>query len=229
VLTQTSPAKSEYRPEFYGCPEVDQLLRALRFAPVEGIAPLTRIEPQDYYTRQVVINVPGVSLQIPSNLELLLDKFYQSTSADQDRFLRACFWFNFASSAVIQSTSAAFTALISAIECLIPQERSDQQCPVCRRPTGKGSTRRLVEFLDQFSPATPTFQEARTKLYYEFRSRLSHGGELSFSDRTGHFLGLAADAMHERSLQAEVWGLVRIVLVNWLYSRSGLLIKIDRG
>jgi hypothetical protein len=94
---------------------------------------------------------------------------------------------------------------------------------------GKGSARRVVDFLDKFAPATPRFQEARAKLYYEFRSRLSHGGELSFSDRTGHSLGLTAAARQEQALQYEVWGLVKVVLVNWLHSRSTLLVKVDRG
>lgn len=79
---------------------------------------------------------------------------------------------------------------------------------------GKGSARPLVELLNEFAPATPRFQEARAKLYYEFRSRLSHGGDLSFSDRTGYFLGLTPVALGERTMQMEVWQLVKIVLVN---------------
>jgi hypothetical protein len=228
VIMQMNPLKTEYRQEMYVYPDSGKFRGGETFTPVEGIAPLVKIEPQEYYTRQIVVN-SGISLQIPANLEFLLDRFYSSTSADQDRFLRACFWFNFAQTAATESSSAAFTALISAIESLIAYEQPDGHCPVCRRPMGKGSTRRLAEFLDNFAPATPKFQEARAKLYYEFRSRLSHGGELSFSDRTGHFLGLTPTALRERTLQYEVWGLVKLVLVNWLHSRSALLVKVDRG
>jgi len=169
VITQMNPLKTEYRQEMYDYPDAGKFRGGETFAPVEGTAPLVKIEPQEYYTRQIVLNSSGISVQIPANLEFLLDRFYSSTSADQDRFLRACFWFNFARTAVAESSSAAFTALISAIEPLIAHEQPDGQCPVCKRPMGKGSTRRLVDFLDKFAPATPRFQEARAKLYYEFR------------------------------------------------------------
>lgn len=229
VITQTNPLKTEYRQETYHFPETANLGRGGTFAPVDQITPLVEIEPQEYHTGQIVLNSQGMALQIPANLELLLDRFFSSGSADQDRFLRACFWFSFARSAAAESGSAAFTALISAIESLITQEQPNGQCPVCKRALGKGSTRRLVDFLNEFAPATPRFQEARAKLSYEFRSRLSHRGELSFLDRTGHFLGLTPVAPQERALQREVRGLVKIVLVNWLHSRSALLVRVDRG
>jgi len=178
---------------------------------------------------QVVVNDPATVLQIPDNLESLLDRFFSSTAEEQDQFLRACFWFNYAARAAMHSDSAAFTALISAIESLTPDDKAVGQCPVCNRPMGKGATRKLVEFLDEFAPATPKFQEARTKLYWQFRSSLSHGGALSFSDRRRVFVGLTAQAIEERNLSTEVWQLVRIVLVNWLYSRHALLVSVLRG
>jgi len=108
-------------------------------------------------------------------------------------------------------------------------EKPTGKCPICERPVGKGSVRRLTELLNQFAPAAPRFQEARTRLYYELRSALSHGGALSFSDRRMFFGGVTPEAMEERALQYEVYQLVKIVLVNWLNSRTSLLVTVARG
>lgn len=233
VLTRIDPKASvmttEYRQEMYDFPEFHKLRDCTSFTSVDGIASFTGIEPQEYYTRQIVINDPKRFLEIPVNLEGLLDRFFSSSVSDQDRFLRACFWFDHARIASTSSDSAAFTALISAIESLIPDDKAVGQCPVCQRPMKRGSTRRLADFLDHFAPASPKFQEACAKLYYEFRSRLSHGGGLSFSDRRSFFAGLTPEAIEERALAREVWQLVRIVLVNWLHSRCKLLVSVHRG
>ncbi len=219
--TGASGHTSQYRPAGYILPD---RFSADSFAPVESIPSLARVDTQEYYARTVVINDPDRSLEIPESLELLLDRFFLAPLEVQSRFLRGCFWFDHAKNASVYSDSAAFTALISSIECLIPQDKSVGKCPVCDRPTGRGSVRRLVDFFDEFAPATTKFQEARTRLYYEFRSRLSHGGELSFADRTLFFPALTPEGIEEQKLSREVWGLVKVVLLNWLHSRVGLLV-----
>ena len=110
----------------------------------------------------------------------------------------------------LQSRSASFTSLISAIEALIPTEPKMGDCPICRRSNGKGAKRRLNEFLDQYAPAEPKFQASRVALYYEFRSQLSHGGALSHLDRSAFVYGLGGSYQEEQELLDEVWKLVRI-------------------
>jgi hypothetical protein len=43
------------------------------------------------------------------------------------------------------------------------------------------------------------------------------------------FGGVTPEAMEERALQYEVYQLVKIVLVNWLNSRTSLLVTVARG
>jgi hypothetical protein len=95
---------------------------------------------------------------------------------------------------------------------------------MCRRALSKGAKRRLNEFLDQYAPTEPKFQASRVALYYQFRSQLTHGGALSHLDRDFFSFGLGGQRQEEQELLDEVWQLVRIVLVNWLYSRTPLLI-----
>jgi hypothetical protein len=179
---------TSYCQEMYAFPDSGKFSDAGSFAPADGIRPLAAVQPQEYYTRILAINAPDRVLEIPSNLETLLDRYWSSSEDEQERFIRACFWFYHARSVYADSRSAAFT-----------------------------------EFLEQFAPATPTFQEARAKLYYEFRSRLAHGGALTYSDRSPVFGGLTPEAIEEEQLSTEVWRLVKLVLVNWLHTRCPLL------
>src|ERR1017187_4149400 len=218
-----------YCQEMYAFADPGKFSESESFVPVEGVAPLAGIPPQDYYTRALAINDPVRVLQVPSNLETLLDRYYSSSEDEQERFIRACFWFYHAQTVFADSRSAAFTALISEIESLMPDDKPIGKCPICQRTVGKGSTRRLTEFLDQFAPATQKFQEARARLYYEFRSRLAHGGALTFSDRSAFFGGLIPEAIEEERLSMEVWQLVNLVLVNWLHTRCPLLLTDRRG
>jgi hypothetical protein len=196
------------------------------FASVDGTAPLTAIEPREYYTRTITVNDPGQTLEIPSNLELLLDRFHSSTALDQDRFLRACFWLRHAQDVFGDSTSAGFTALVRAIESIMPQDKSAGTCPSCKRSIGRGSVARLTAFLDEFVPRAPKLQHARATLYYGLRSQLSHGGALTFRDRNPFGPGLTAEAIEEDKITREVAQLVRVTLVNWLHSRIPLLLTL---
>ena len=197
------------------------------FASVDGLNPIRGVEPAAYYTRRAAVYSLDQELEVPSNLEALLDRFYSSSADDQDRFLRACFWFNHAQTVFDDSSSAVFMALISAIESLMPHDEPSGTCVTCKRSIGKGSTRRLREFLDEFAPAKPAFQHSRAALYYQLRSQLSHGGPLTMSDRHHvHFSWLHPKGNDERWLSEEVKQLVRIVMVNWLSSARPSLEKI---
>ena len=167
-------------------------------------------------------------LAAPSNLETLLDHFYSSSANEKEHFLRACFWYYHAQTVFAESSSAGFTALIRAIESLMRRPKAIGTCPVCQRSIETPITRRMSEFLDEFAPDTS--QESRAKLYYEFRSRLTHGDALTISDQYP-FLGggLTAVANQERRLSEEVRQLVRVVLVNWLHRRSPLPVDVHRG
>ena len=215
------PLRSTYCQEMYTFQELGRY-PINTFAETSGIEPMCRIDPVLYYTR-VGIQVPQF-LAIPTNLEELLDRFFAASDDDQDRFSRACYWFSHVRSVIFQSRSAAFLALISAIEALMPAPEKIAECQTCRRPISKGATRRMNEFLDQYTPANPEFQKGRVALYYEFRSQLTHGGALAHVDGAPFRSTLGGKTMEEQDLLDEIWHLVRILLINWLDSRRPLLI-----
>ena len=94
----------------YVFPDADRFRDSDLFASVDGMPSLMSIAPQDYYTRQLAINEPDRVLEIPANLETQLDRFFSSSADDQDRFLRACFWFDHAHTVSRHSQSATFCA-----------------------------------------------------------------------------------------------------------------------
>jgi hypothetical protein len=224
----TLQLRSMWCQEMYTFESLGKLTVGDSFCDVTDFEPLPVIDPVKYYTRIGIR--PGQTLSLPANLHELLARFFSASDDDQERFVRASFWFNHAHTVYVHSRSASFTSLISAIEALIPTEQKLGDCPTCRRPLGKGATRRMNEFLDQYAPAEPKFQASRVALYWQFRSQLSHGGALSLLDRNVFSLGLGGRHREEQDLLNEVWQLVKIVLVNWLHSRNQLLIPTkERG
>jgi hypothetical protein len=213
---------SIYCQEIYTCPALERLVSSDSFFDITKVDPLQEIDPVKYYTRVGIQS--GQSLSVPANLHDLLERFLSACDDDQERFIRACFWFNHAHTVFLYSRSASFTALISALEALMPAQQKLGDCPVCKRPLAKGATRTLNEFLDEYAPTEPKFQASRVALYWQFRSQLSHGGELSHFDRGAFHWTLGGKPHEEQELHDEVWRLVRIILVNWLHSRSSLLI-----
>ena len=214
---------SQYRQTGYHLPD---RFSADAFAPVESIPSLARVDTQDYYARTVVINDPDRSLEIPESLELLLDRFFLAPLEVQSRFLRGCFWFDHAKNAAVYSDSAAFTALISSIECLIPQDKSVGKCLVCDRPTGRGSmASEACRFLRRI-PLRQINEIPRGPYKALLRIQVpSVTWRRAFVRRPYTLLSCPdPEGIEEQKLSREVWGLVKVVLLNWLYSRVGLLV-----
>ena len=207
--------KVAYCQEMYDAAGV--LLEADDFSPLEAIPKLTQVDSQKYYTRLGIS--AGQQFDIPSSLVDLLDRFSALSEADGDRFLRACFWFQHARVVHKYSRSAAFMALICAVEALVPKEEPTSDCESCGRPLGRGWTQRFTEFVDRFAPQEESYQLNRRK-FYSIRSALSHGGTLLHSDRTAWSTTLTPEQTKEWFDTDAAWRLVRVVLVNWLSLQS---------
>ena len=124
-----------------------------------------------------------------------------------------------------ESHSAAFVALVTAIESLIgTQERcpacnqpvsvaSAETCPACRQPRYR-VTKTFRDFLDRFAPVPPEFAAARD-LLYRVRSGLVHGLSMLAADLDQVTI-MNIDTDRQR-LQQELLGQVtRIAMYNWL-------------
>jgi hypothetical protein len=211
TMNLTEPWISSYRQEMYTWPGL--MLEGGAFADTTTIPRMTNVAAADYYTRGGI----GVdrTLEIPDNLSESLDRFFDLPTIERERFLRACFWFQHGHIVGRWSRSAAFTAMISAVEALIPPAGAPEICPTCKRPVGAGRTKLFAEFVDQFAPRTPVKERRRL---YGIRSALSHGGTLLHSDRKG-WGPMTSGRIEEWEDIEALWPLVRMVLVNWLATR----------
>jgi hypothetical protein len=202
---------SEYCQEAYTWPEANGI--APGYTMVDGIEPIPRTSADKYYTRIGIS--PGQQLDLPDTLEQSLDAYFARPREEQERFIRACFWFWSAQRIGSQSYSAAFTALVSAVEALVPPSPVGARCEGCERPFDGGLKKRFVEFVEVHAPG-PGVTEAHRKQLYSIRSALSHGGRLLYADRHAWGGGMTSTSLEEWDHQNAMWHIVRLVLVNWL-------------
>ena len=182
------------------------------FTAIAGLSELLRVDAAVYYSRTGI----GADrrLELPGNIEDLLDKIFALPSPARDRFLRACFWFRHARKIYLDSRSAAYTAVISAIETLMPPQRGSGLCERCGRSMGPGPTQQFADFVERYASGSGLSAGERKRIY-AIRSALSHGGTLLHSDRSGWSPALTQSNIQEREDIDTAWRLVRAILVNW--------------
>jgi hypothetical protein len=164
------------------------------------------------------VNTPWIgvdeTLSVPAGLEQLLDVYYGLSQRQQTQFLRACYWFQHADRVSPLSMSATYTALIQAIETLLPAPRVDGHCTTCNRRIGPGPTNQFIEFVEEHAPGLP--QTYREHLY-RVRSKLIHGNQLlnydEYRDFGGSFTPLSVG---QRNDVDQVHVVARAVLIKWL-------------
>ncbi len=207
--------KSEFLQEGYIYKSANGKLE--KFSDTINIPSLTLSATDEYYNRRGIA-VDQV-LDLPTDFTALLDRFYACSREDRDRFLRASYWFAHAQFVTNISRSASFTALVSAIEALMPPPDSAMKCVTCNRSTGKGPTAQFSDFVSHFAPDPMVSKSDRRKLY-SLRSALSHGGSLLHSDRTNWMGGMTGKSIDEWEDHQAMWRIVRVTLVNWLLFKT---------
>lgn len=185
------------------------------FSPIQNLAPIPLMEPAVYYAR---FNYSVAdSLDLPSNLTVMFDSFFSLGAQDQQSFLRAAYWFHDASNVWAKSHSAAFTAMVSAVEAIMSPAPASPACPSCKRRSGPGPTAQFEAFVEQHASARQISEEQR-KAFYRTRSALAHGGRLLSHDQQGWGAGITGvlELQDLRTLS----GVVRAVLCDWLHTRT---------
>jgi hypothetical protein len=205
--------RTEYLQEGYVCPGLVE--ESDNFDSTDGMSQLPQVDPIDYYSRWAISR--DSRFDVPTNLSALLSGFYALPAKLRDQFRRACTWFEVAEKVYTTSRSAAFAALISSVEALMPPETNESACTSCGRTMGKSITQRFVDFLDQMAPSAGEVEQARKKLY-RVRSALLHGGRLLPSDFLGVGPGPGLNDEFENMDHAQ--RLVRLVLANWLGTQT---------
>jgi hypothetical protein len=168
------------------------------FSRADSIPKLEEVDPSTYYK---LIWAPSMSLGLPSDFSIKLDSFDALARTEREAWLRACHWLRHSSVAVWDSRSAAFVALVTAVEALMP-----------RRDRGK--RREFELFIDRFAPSRGLRQD-RSR-FYQIRSELAHGADLRYED-TDHALVSITPRISEGLREFEAMrSVAKLVIVNWL-------------
>jgi hypothetical protein len=169
-----------------------------QFSRAESIPKLREVEPSTYYQ---LIWAPSMPLGLPSDFSIKLNSFHALARTEREAWLRACHWLRHSSVAVWDSRSAAFVALVTAVEALMP-----------RRDRGK--RREFELFIDRFAPGRG-LQQDRLR-FYRIRSELAHGVDLRYED-SDHALVSITPRISEGLREFEAMrSVAKSVIVNWL-------------
>lgn len=113
-----------------------------------------------------------VQLVIPAYLEAAVDCYEALSESDRQVFNRAMYWFGHSKAIYSVSYSAAFAALVQAIESLVPSGDKSR------------STARFIEFLTNIGMDKKT-----CGTFYSIRSDILHGSRVLLDDFEGFFAG----------------------------------------
>ena len=178
---------------------------------------LAEVSPNDYYARHGISI--GEVLDIPAGLPAMLDHFFALAREDRDRVLRASYWFQYASRASDYSRSAAYMALVSAVESLMPSTEGRSRCETCGQFMGPGPTKMFINFVEQFATGSSISKADRGR-FYAVRSAITHGARLLHSDRSAWGGSFTPVSLREQNDMTMMWRIVRATIVNWLASRK---------
>jgi hypothetical protein len=194
----------------------DAIIETNDFSQPGDLSSIAIVDNQTYYSRRGLS--PGQDLDIPEDFVPLLTVFWRLTPADRDRALRASYWFQHAKLVSSVSSSAAFIALVSAVEALIPPSGPAAVCKDCGQLTGAGPTKRFVEFVEDHLPEGAIPKRDRRR-FYRLRSALTHGGRLLMTDHKGW--GFTPNSIRENQDITMLRQIVHFVFHNWLLAKGG--------
>jgi hypothetical protein len=184
--------------------------------------PLEELEPEEY---DKMLGDDGMALRVPSDLDQSICSYEALSGSNREKFDRAAFWFSTSSRMLDISVSAAFAALVFAIETLTASGSAHQlNCPICGGITDHrvpGPTKLFKNFLATYAPGASLAKDRDDM--YALRSDVVHGEHLVELDREIPVMGWTPPGFKERQQYYDLWGLTRTALRNWLKSRSHYL------
>lgn len=168
------------------------------FSESGDIPKISDVDPAKYYDLNWSASMP---LEVPSDLGLRLDAFYGLRRTEQETWLRAAHWLRQSSIAVWNSQSAAYLALITAVESLMPPEE-------------RGNGRKFQKFVVRFAPGRSL--EADRARFYGIRSKLIHGERLSYSDQSSLGISITPHEVQEYRRFESMRRVAKLAIANFL-------------
>jgi hypothetical protein len=171
----------------------------------------------------------GRPIRIPNNIDQILSNYFLLEESKRQTILRSCYWIQHAKRIFHYSSSAAFMAIVTAVEVFF-ENIPETKCVECgqRLVRGKSKSAQFAEFLDCYVPldeftdhmyGQKSFRE-RLKHLYNTRSVITHGDHLLSGDN-GDLFAFRPVASQERD---DVWTLMRIMP----YALGKLLLNIGQ-
>jgi hypothetical protein len=185
------------------------------FSSIDGLGEPQRVPDAEYLGR--IGCLPGEPLALPTSFNRWLAAYDGLQRDDQERFLRAAYWFDHAGTARGSSYSAALIALVTAIECLMPRPDGRVFCRDCKQEKGDGPTKRFMAFVTSHAPGG-NGAERYVRDLYRTRSTLSHGWQLFLRDRDAAMWPLHPAKSEEYFRTDGATALARRILLSWLDS-----------
>ncbi len=185
------------------------------FVAVDDYPSLPTLEVSDYFRKSFYHST--FSLHIPQNLSQSLDAVMSLALTDRQRFLTACEWYTTYWQVVAQSSSAAYVALVTAIESLM-KNGAPVPCEVCGQPRYRLG-KRFQDFIKVYAPFA-TQRPTELKRLYDVRSGLTHGLELMEDDRAPWAFMKNWRGQYEDDLRRYLTSVVGIAIYNWLWTQA---------
>lgn len=134
----------------------------------------------------------GAPFTMPDNLSETLDTYYALPPSTRQRFVRSCYWLQYANHAFLHSSSSAFMAVVTAAEVLFPPPPTER-CTTCGQQQYRlrSAFARLLDhsltLLTSHCVGEDRAIETRLKHLYDTRSSITHGSDLRGWDIVSEF------------------------------------------
>jgi hypothetical protein len=206
----TDPPSVSLKQRMYTCMDPNWRPDCLRDITNHATCPM--VLPADYYAKYGISG--GEGLELPANIDDQFDRYFSMGTVAQQRFDRACYWYNHAYDVWSLSKSASYVALVIAIECMLDGKPDVKPCETCGKTPTDGPTKQFRSFIEAHVPGADELKTVKGELY-RIRSRMAHGSRVMAND-----IGSWHDPMNasEDALHRQLTRLVQFALVNWLAS-----------
>lgn len=159
----------------------------------------------------------STTFQFPDDLSASWRSWTALSDNHKKNFHIASHWYDLAQKNWSISFTLAFSALMVAIDVLLP-DVATTPCELCKRPQGPGLNARYRDFLNTYCPGIP---HHIIREFANRRSKYVHGGGLMMHDEPRSF-GLQPALQFDRSLVDAMFEVCRVALKNWMKANAAL-------
>jgi hypothetical protein len=153
------------------------------------------------------------AMALPDTVDDFLNKVFSLNTEDSKRFAIASAWFSQVPTLWRESNSAAFVAVVSALEALL--DKTSEVCRECKQSKHR-VTKKFKTFIEENVPNVKSRFPEELKQIYKVRSDLAHGAKLLLADLEYWNFFVAWREQQEHSVQASTHDIVGAALRNWV-------------